>query len=206
MVIYVFYGMFFDEVFLQFNIKPNLLTNVVGDLTFLAIISFYYKDYLKEQYKKYFSEKSTPKILKRSVKWAFILLAISLGMGIIRVVLFGETTNNTGNSDLVNGLNLYYRLFKTLIFAIIAEELLFRKTIRDVIDNNVVFIVVASFIYAYMNVVFIGAYNIFIIFDFTVYFIFYSLLNYHYVKYNNIFAPMTIKFIYAILITLLVNI
>lgn len=198
---YLYYGQFVDELLGIFNIKPNLFSTYIGDITFMFGIAVYYLDYIVDSFRK-LKGINISKITGFIVKNLLILIAIITFTNVLKVSIFPDEQTII-NDDLVNNLNFYYKSFKILLFAVIAEELLFRKSIKDIIENKVIFVVTSSLIYSYMNIAFLGQFNTFVLYDFVTYFVGYSFLNYLYVKHDNILAPMSIKFTYALLFTLL---
>ena len=98
-----------------------------------------------------------------------------------------------------NTLNLTYKIFKTMVFAIVAEELIFRESISDVIKNKWVFILVSASVYTLINFAFVGFSSKTIVLDILSYFLPALLFSYAYTKYNNnIILLMLIKFTYQL--------
>lgn len=198
---YLYYSQFIDGLLNMFNVKENLFSTYIADITFMFGIAFFYFDYIINSFKKLKGIKIS-KIIGFVIKNLIILIAIIILTNILRVVIF-PNEKTVINDDLVNNLNFYYKSFKILFFAVIAEELLFRKTVRDIIDNKIIFIITSALIYSYLNIAFLGVFNAYIIYDFVAYFLGYIFLNYLYVKTDNILAPMSIKFTYALLFIIL---
>ena len=87
-----------------------------------------------------------------------------------------------------------YACFKVLIFAPIAEEILFRESISSCVKNNVLFILLSAIIYTGMNFVFSSEALTFL--DLLIYFLPAVLFSFLYVKNDrNIIIIMMIKFI-----------
>ena len=107
-----------------------------------------------------------------------------------------------GNTKLLfdsNTLNLTYKIFKTMVFAIVAEELIFRESISDVIKNKWVFILVSASVYTLINFAFVGFSSKIIVLDILSYFLPALLFSYAYTRYNNnIILLMLIKFTYQL--------
>ena len=135
------------------------------------------------------------------MKWFLIITVVNIFGGIISDLIFGSNTpldENTTSLRVIADISSLYTIFKALIFASVAEELLFKKAIRDVIQNDVLFCIVSSVIYATVNIMYTNI-TIFSIVDFIQYFIFSILLSYCYVKNkDNVFIIMVIKFVYAL--------
>ena len=87
-----------------------------------------------------------------------------------------------------------YAFFKVLIFAPVAEEILFRESISSCVKNNVLFIFLSAIIYTGMNFVFSTDALTFL--DLLIYFLPAVLFSFLYVKNDrNIIIIMIIKFI-----------
>ena len=96
--------------------------------------------------------------------------------------------------------NYLYTVFKILIFAPIAEELLFKNTIRSIVKNNVVFIIASSLLYTAMNFIFTTTSLGYMAIDIIQYFIFSVLLCFMYIKNrDNIVVIMFIKCLYNLI-------
>ena len=86
-----------------------------------------------------------------------------------------------------------------MIFAPVAEELVFKKTIREIINNDILFIVTSSLIYALINIMYTDI-SVLTIIDMISYFAFSAVLSHIYIKNkDNIFMPMLIKFSYNLI-------
>ena len=87
-----------------------------------------------------------------------------------------------------------YAFFKVLIFAPVAEEILFRESISSCVKNDVLFIFLSAIIYTGMNFVFSTDALTFL--DLLIYFLPAVLFSFLYVKNDrNIIVIMIIKFI-----------
>ena len=135
-----------------------------------------------------------------------IIFGINIIMGILTELFYsniaaGVDENAMAVTQLFDA-SFMYSLFKTLIFAPIAEELLFKEAIRDVVKNNIAFILISSSIYTAMN--FMYASTDILLLDLIKYFMFSVILSLAYIKNNdNIVVVIFIKFFYNLLLTLL---
>ncbi len=136
------------------------------------------------------------------IKWVLILFVVNMIGSIVTELLFPTLAGDDGNTISIYNLasiSMLYTLFKTLVFAIVAEELVFKKTIRDVIDNKWLFIVISSLVYAIVNVMYTEI-SISTLAPFVSYFISSSVLGFAYVQNDdNIFIVMLIKFTYNLI-------
>lgn len=203
-IIFLFYFIYttvISGVLSLCGIKDELIAVFIADLVFFLGMVIIYKDSIKEGFLKFIKNYSLSKKIIFIVKWVAILFAVNMLGGIITEILFPslEEDGNTGALYSIASISTFYMIFKTLIFAPVAEELLFKKTIRGLISNNVVFIIASSLIYALINIMYID-FNVFAIIDVISYFIFSVILSYIFVKNeDNIFMSMLIKFFYNLI-------
>ena len=123
--------------------------------------------------------------------------------GMILMEIFPELENFDGNTTAIYSIysiDTIYTIFKTLIFATIAEELLFKETIREIIKQNVLYIIISSIIYAFVNVMYNDLSLLVTWLNVIPYLLFAILLNIIYVKNNNnICLVFLIKFFYTLI-------
>lgn len=179
----VFNGHFTDNYFYSF----------IADLIyFIIILAIYHKDL----WNNIIDLKKEPvKKLLNGIKW--MVIAVVLQVVTINILnAIGPYT--AGNDEAVASLPAYYMIFKTIFFSILVEEIIFRKSIRDVIDNKILFIILSSLFYGFMNIVYsdLSGLNILSILP---YFVSSLALSYLYVKYDNIVLVMLVKFLYNLI-------
>lgn len=206
LIIYIFYGKIIGSIFSLIGIN-GIFSSFFSDIIFFIGIVWFYKDNLKQDYKKYreYTLKEKGKILFKNLGLVFLVF---LFMGILTEIFLPDAANvGTENNQMITslfGTSLLYTLFKTLIFATIAEELVFREAMSEIVTNKKLLVIISSFIYAVMNVIYGDLTNTFLWLDFVQYFLFYIILSMAYVKYDyNIFVPISIKFIYNLFQTIL---
>lgn len=198
-VVYIFYGKILGTILSWIGIT-GVLMSFITDLLFLVGIVWFYKDNLKydlEKYKKYTLKEK----LKITFKYLALILLIFIFMGILTEIFVPEAANvGTENNQMITSMfniSLLYTLFKTLIFATIAEEIVFREAIGEAVTNKKLLVIISGLIYSVMNIIYGDLSQGFVWLDFLQYFLFYIILSIAYIKYdNNIFIPISIKFIY----------
>jgi membrane protease YdiL (CAAX protease family) len=120
-------------------------------LIFLIIIIFIYKDDLKENIKDF--KKNGFTYIKKYIN--VFLFGIIL-MGISNIIVTNITGLEMSNNEeaVREYIKLYpvYMAFSTVIYAPIAEEITFRKTIRGIINNKYLFILVSGFIFGFIHI------------------------------------------------------
>ncbi len=195
-MIYLIYISFFIRFFNAMGIKNELVVGFIADIIFMFGIVALYRDTLRDDFLKLFKEKTLFEILLIVVKWVIVLIFAQLFLVFIFELLFPFAKNLDNNTKALldlSKMSFAYTIFKSLVFSVVAEELLFRKTLRDVINNKFLFILISAFLYAFMNIAYADWSNYNFLLDFFIYFYLYSFLSYMYIKYDNIIIVMLVK-------------
>lgn len=100
---------------------------------------------LKKNHKKNFSS---------CIKYWLICLIIMMGSNLI-ISLISDSTiaSNEETIRTMFKINPIYVYFSSVIFAPIVEEIVFRLSIRNIIKNNVLFILVSGFVFGGLHVI-----------------------------------------------------
>ena len=207
-IVYLFYTTIFDQLFKLCGIETGIATMFIADLTFFIGIILVYKKNLEKKYHIFSKEYSWKKKIGIIAIGVLILFLVNILMGMItEIFLPNLSTGNDDNSHAIIELfniSYVYTLFKTLLFAPIAEELLFKEAVRDVVKNNILFVIVSSTLYTLMNFMYASAGSPSMILDIIGYFLFAVILSIIYLKNDdNIIIVMFIKFFYNIIPTIL---
>ncbi len=207
-VFYLAYNNIFLIILNFLGISSSLMASFLSDLIFLGGIVFAYKDNLKEDFKKIKNDYSIWKIIRITIFWILVLFIFVIIMGLLTEAIFpkSELTNNTSSLAKIIKTSLPFGIFKIFIFSVVAEELLFKESIRDVIENKIIYILVSGLIYTFMNFIWAGFNSEHIWLDMLIYFLPSIIFNLVYLKHNsNILIIMIIKCCYS-LIPLITNI
>lgn len=203
---YLFANILICDILELFDINNQMLINFITDILFLIVICFIYKKDIIASIKQFNSKYKLRDKIWKIFKFVLLLAFIMVSYGKIIDLLFKEVSVTDANTDslyTLANISLLYAMFKTLIFAVIAEELLFKKSIRDLVTNNILFIIISGSIYAFMNIAYTDLSFISII-TFIRCFTFSSVLSYIYIKSDdNIFMVMLVKFFYNLIPLLL---
>ena len=184
-----------------FGITNDIVLSFISDIIFLIGIIVLYKDSLKNGFIEFFEKYKMSKKVLFILKWVAILFGINIIGGIITELLVPNLLEdgNTTKIYSIASLSTIYTVFKTLVFTSLAETLVFQKSIREVINNNTLFIIVSSLVYSLINVMYTDI-SLLTIIDMVSYFVFSSMLSYIYIKNNNnILVPIIIKFFYNLI-------
>lgn len=198
-------------VFLVYFIYVNCFTSLLGnnvstifvaDLLFLVMMVILHKDSIIKSFDT-LKKKKIGKEIGISIGYAFGLLICYMVVGMILMEIFPEMESFDGNTTAIYSiysLDTIYTIFKTLIFAAVAEELLFKESIRSIIKPNVLYVLISSVIYAFVNIMYNDLSLTITWLNMIPYLVFAILLNIIYVKNdNNICLVMMVKFFYNLI-------
>lgn len=175
-------------------IQKNIYLFVI-DIIYLVSLVFIYRKELKEDFKD-FKENGSGYIFKYAPLY---LLGVIL-MGITNALLVKVTgMEMSTNEQNVRTLIKYYPLymsFSSVMYAPIVEELIFRKSIKNLFNDNVLFVLMSGLIFGLIHVVGTGNEGINEILMGIPYIIMGLDFAYIYVKTKNIFTTMTLHSIH----------
>ena len=181
------------------GIKDPIMISFIADILFSVVIIFFYR---KEIYKSICDFRKDYSFKKRFVivvLGVLILFVLNILGGIVSEMLFSDLYDVDQNTTMIYELanmSTIYTIFKTLIFASIVENIVFRVSIRELVRNNFAFIIVSSLIYALVNVMY-SDFTLLTIVDMVQYFLISFTLSSIYVKYKDSICPvMMILFCY----------
>lgn len=186
------------------NISDNILALTIADLLFLFVIVLFYKKDINKELYNIKHEYKVRGVLKIVFKFLIIIVFVNFIISFIANIFNNNVEEFNSIQKLVNQ-SIPYLVFKSLIFSPIAETILFQKSIRKVIGNNLIYVVISALIFTLVNVMYMDFNSNYFIFDIFGYFIMSSIFAYMYVKTNNIFFVIFVKFLYNI-IPLIANI
>ncbi|MBS7020584.1 MAG: hypothetical protein KH135_01755 [Firmicutes bacterium] len=199
-VVYLIYSNLFQYVFDLLSIKNSIITMFAGDVFFLFMIVILYWKEVKDSLTNL--DKSKKKFIFKIIKGVILLFVVNMIVGIVSEILvpMSGADDNTQSLYDLSELSFTYTLFKTLFFGVIAEELLFKQSIRSIIPNNVLFVIISSLIYAVMNVIYGDLNSPYLLTDALSYFAVSATLAIIYVKNDdNIVLVMFTKFFYNLI-------
>ena len=189
--VYFLYSMYSLTLGKALGVNNELAIMFVSDIIFLVLIVIVYKDNLKKDAEMVKKDYKISKIIKT------VILNIVMG-AITDVIAPGLAIDN--NTEALWGMSKIYTVFKTLIFGVVAEEILFRESLRDVISNNIIFIIVSAIIYTAMHFIFSGLPESNTIIYMAIYFIPAIVSSLAYIKNkSNILILMLIKLVYNLI-------
>ena len=207
-IIYIFYTNIATKIFSIFGITNDITIMFSADILFLIIIVSIYFKKLKQDFIDFNKNYDLKQKIWIIIKYVVLIFIINFLMGIITQILIpSEAFKTDANANQIGNLfelSTFYTLFKTLIFASFAEELLFRESIHEVVKNKRAFVIISATIYTAVNIIYNINGNGYIWIDFIAYLLDYLILSYAYLKNNNnIFIIILIKLFFNIIPTLL---
>ncbi len=200
-ICYLFYKNIIVYLCGIFNLG-EIVSSFIADLIFFLGVVIAYKEDIKSDFIDYIKNYKLKDKIFSILKWVLIIFIANIIMGFISGLLFGdvEVDENTTTLNSLFDISFLYTAFLTLIFATVAEILVFQKSIRDVVDNKVAFVIVSSVIYTIMNFVYADLTNVHLGMYMFMYFLPALILSIAYVRNkDNVFILMFIKFVYNLI-------
>ena len=136
----------------KFNDLDKVIYSLSCSLLFLSIIMLCYRKTLVKDFKPYF--KNFGKNFENSFKYYLVGVGVMIFSNLIITLLFqGDlSTNETMVRSYINASPLIMAI-DISFYAPLAEELLFRKSVRDVVKNKWLYIFISGFIFGGMHVI-----------------------------------------------------
>lgn len=136
----------------KFNDLDKVIYSLACSLLFLVIIMLCYRKTLVKDFKPYF--KNFGKNFENSFKYYLVGVGVMIFSNLIITLLFqGDlSTNETTVRSYINASPLLMAI-DISFYAPLAEELLFRKSVRDVVKNKWLYIFISGFIFGGMHVI-----------------------------------------------------
>ena len=133
------------------NTTYTLLT-LFADICILTIALFLYGKELVQEWKTF--KKKPGENFDIAFKYYFIGLAIMIGSNILInfILKLGNSQNEQAVQSLIKTAPWLMLIFAGL-FAPIIEEIVFRKSLRNVIKNKYIFIFVSGFIFGLLHII-----------------------------------------------------
>ncbi len=175
-------------------IQKNIYLFVI-DIIYLVSLVFIYRKELKEDFKD-FKENGSGYIFKYAPLYLLGVILMGIANALLVKVTGMEMSTNEQN---VRTLIKYYPLymsFSSVMYAPIVEELIFRKSIKNLFNDNVLFVLMSGLIFGLIHVVGTGNEGINEILMGIPYIIMGLDFAYIYAKTKNIFTTMTLHSIH----------
>ena len=194
-VVYFLYTMLGSMLASKLNISNSAYIMMPADILFLVFSVVIYKNNLKNDFQKVKKTKML-KTIGTIVLGIVSIILLNGIMGMLTDIFLPDVNMDSNTSAMLTLLRTspIYAFFKVLIFAPIAEEILFRESISTCVKDNILFIIFSALIYTMMNFIFNS--STLTLVDLLVYFVPALLFSFIYIKNDrNIIIVMIIKFI-----------
>ena len=184
----------------NFNIFQRLIFIFISDIIYVMTIFYLLKDEIIKDLKD-FKKKYKYYLSKYFVIYAFGVILMGISNKILYYITRQELSGN--ETSIRNLLDKYpfYMVFSAVLFAPIVEEIIFRKTVRNVFNKKYLYILMSGLIfgilhisdYSNFNEILLGIPYIIMGIDFA----------YIYYKSNNIFTTISLHSIHNLLLVLI---
>lgn len=167
---YFFFSYIETLPFVILGIDVNTLPNrikipylLIYQALLLALIIFILWDSLKKDFEDI--KKNHKTYFKKYFKYWFLLLGLMMLSNYIILIIMNLTGNNTmlpENEQIIRSnfqIAPLYMYLTSVVIAPAMEELVFRRGIRNIIKNDVLFIIVSGFVFGGLHVLLSGTAN-----------------------------------------------
>lgn len=198
-VLYFIWPYFVNSILSLLGIKEPLsvyLTLVADFILMIVIISIYF-DGLRNDFKNLRND--FKKLILKGGKIFLVGFLLYTLVSSIFVILVPNAVNDNANSLLnVFDKSPVFLFIITMFYYPIIEELVFKKTFKDVLKNKWFFIITTAIINASFEVV-LSYQNIYNLVNIIPTAVFYGMLSYIYYETDNIFVSMGYRMIYNLI-------
>ena len=145
---------------LLFNIDLNklsllqkILYLLITDIILIIIYILIYKKDITKDFKNYFNKKLKNN-LKTSIKYWLIGLVIMISSNYIILILTknGLSQNEEAVRELIDKAPLFM-IFESLIYVPITEEIIFRRSIKDITNHKLFYPLLSGLLFGLMHVI-----------------------------------------------------
>ena len=141
-----------DQLVINISDNMSVLLKLLADITFAIILVIYYRKALKEDIKKYF--KNIKRNIFISLKyWIIGLIIMAVSNYAIGYITGVSTSANQETLLKLIEATPVLSIIMTAVIAPLIEEFVFRKSIRDVIDNKILFILISGLFFGVIHVI-----------------------------------------------------
>lgn len=201
-IAYFAYTMVINCILGVFGINDPIQVSFVADILFAFVIIFIYRNVISKSFSDFRKSNSFFKRFMIVLFGVITLFIINILGGVCGEILFSNMNDVDQNTTMIYELadmSTVYMIFKTLIFASVVENIVFRVSIRELTTNNIMFVVSSSLIYALVNVMY-SEFSMFIFVDMIQYFLISMFLSLIYIKNkNSIYPVMLVLFFYNLI-------
>lgn len=169
----------------------KIICMLINDILLLIILFQIYKKSIKQDFKNFFNH-NLKENLKIAVKyWIIGMIVMIISNYIIAIVTNGKLATNEESVRELIKIAPWYMAFELTIYAPISEELIFRRSIRDIVKNPYIYSIISGLIFGGLHAItsLNSAIDLLYFIPYCSLGITFALL---YSKTNNIFSTITI--------------
>lgn len=184
-----------------FNHSFDSILEFVSNLILIVGLIYIYRNDLKN-YLKDFKKNAKRNILMILIFFILIIVLVPIINLLINSIFKIDGGTSNDNSLLESFKNNPFRIgLMTIIYYPIVEEIVFEKTLKDVISNKWLFMVLSSLFFWYYNIAYSANFTLVAIAGSFSYFAVGLVKAYTFSKTDNLFVPIFIKANYNALVT-----
>lgn len=184
-----------------FNHSFDSILEFVSNLILIVGLIYIYRNDLKN-YLKDFKKNAKRNILMILIFSILIIVLVPIINLLINSIFKIDGGTSNDNSLLESFKNNPFRIgLMTIIYYPIVEEIVFEKTLKDVISNKWLFMVLSSLFFWYYNIAYSANFTLVAIAGSFSYFAVGLVKAYTFSKTDNLFVSIFIKAIYNALVT-----
>ncbi len=132
----------------------NVFLSFLNDIILILILISIYKKDIVRDFKNFFQKENVLKNIKTAVSfWLFGLMIMIISNSIISTITNGQLAANEEAVRKLVRLYPLYMAFQLIIYAPLTEEIIFRKSIRNITNNKYLYIFLTGFIFGGMHVI-----------------------------------------------------
>ena len=143
----------FNIDYQKLNQTIKIVITFLNDILFLLFIIWIYNKDIKKDFKNYFNKNIKNNFKKSFKTWLLGLSIMFMSNIIISILTNGNIANNEeAVRSLIDNYPLYMA-FQLMIYAPLTEEIIFRKSIKEFINNKRLYIILSGLIFGGLHVI-----------------------------------------------------
>ena len=187
MIIMYFFGINYDT----FSQLGKIFYLLICDILLIMFLIFIYRKDIKKNFKNFFNKNIFSNLGISFRYWGIGLAVMMISNLIISIINPGSTSANEEAVRNLIDIAPWYMAFELAVYAPLTEELIFRKSFKDIMSHKYIYILLSGIIFGGMHVIS----SVSTPFD-LLYFIPYSALGIAfaalYYKTDNIFSTISV--------------
>ncbi len=143
----------FNIDFNSMSLTNKILYYIIMDIVLITIFYLIYKKDITKDFKNFFNKKFFNN-LKEPLKYWILGLIIMIISNYLIIILANNTIsqNEQAVRELINKAPLFM-MFETLIYAPITEEIIFRKSLKDIFNNKYIYAIASGILFGLTHII-----------------------------------------------------